>query len=156
MSAYIVAKSHIAALVASARAQRQGDPLRWYWGNPGRTNRLDHTNEDAVGQMLVDCCVASVYHRYPNCDPNVVGEDVTQAPGPNDPYYLVPYQQPSICDTRLLAGVALLKAIDGYEYQSCERDDWKESEAYAFCDALRCRTIYDLPGYDTADWEVTS
>jgi hypothetical protein len=51
--------------------------------------------------------------------------------------------------------VGLLKAINCYEYQSCEHDDWEKSQAYRFCDALRKMLIRELPGYEEAVWEVT-
>jgi len=48
--------------------------------------------------------------------------------------------------------VAILKALDGYEYQACECDDWSGSEACAIVDALRRAAISALPGYDGAEW----
>jgi hypothetical protein len=50
---------------------------------------------------------------------------------------------------------AMLKAIDCYEYQSCETPDWEDTEAARFCQALRAHLIHQLPGYDEADtWAI--
>jgi len=46
-----------------------------------------------------------------------------------------------------LTPLQVLGAIGYYEYQSCEHPDWDESEAHAFCDALRHLAIGELPGY---------
>ena len=53
----------------------------------------------------------------------------------------------------ILAGRAP-KAIDCYEYQSCEHAGWPRSEARALCAALRHRLIGELPGYDAAPWGI--
>ena len=50
--------------------------------------------------------------------------------------------------------VAVLKALDCYEYQACEDGGWEASEALAFCEALRHRAVGRLPGYEAAPWEV--
>jgi hypothetical protein len=48
--------------------------------------------------------------------------------------------------------VQVLKAINCYQYQSCEHDEWKSSEAHAFIEALRSAAISALPGYEAAAW----
>jgi hypothetical protein len=50
---------------------------------------------------------------------------------------------------------AVFKALDCYEYQSCEHAEWEDSEAKSFCDALRKRAGTKVPGYEEAPWEVT-
>lgn len=50
--------------------------------------------------------------------------------------------------------VSVLKAIACYEYQSCEHEGWRSSEARQFCDELRHRMIQFLPGYDEAEWSI--
>ena len=49
--------------------------------------------------------------------------------------------------------VEALKALDCYEYQSCEHPEWETSEAFEFCRAMRNLLIGCLPGYDAAQWE---
>jgi hypothetical protein len=50
--------------------------------------------------------------------------------------------------------VVTLKAIQCYEYQSCEHPDWEVSAARKFCDRLRSLAIASLPGYDAAPWGI--
>lgn len=112
-----------------------------------------------VGQMLWEENYRSVNYRY---DENE--RTPTYAPPEN---------------TRALHPVAVLKAIDCYEYQSCEHPDWKGSQAHALCLALReaiyrrhpalavpMPSRYGLdqtepaychhPTYETAPWGFTS
>jgi hypothetical protein len=83
--------------------------------------------------MLMQACAASVDYRYGSHE--------------QIPFYRHTFRLPR-------PAVAVLKLIDCYEYQSCERPDWHESEAYAYCDALRRRLIAQLPGYDAAPWAM--
>jgi hypothetical protein len=176
MSAYIVPRAHIAALVRAAyRGPNSGRPvnpdtvwrrptwfasdpraLEWDHATPGAyfaalseiRREVDHESIPKVAQMLLDANVASVSHRYPDDKPD-------ELPGPIDAYYVRPVGwQAAESNAPSLAPVAVLKALDGYEYQACERDDWPDSEARAFCDALRGAVIHHLPGYDDAAWEI--
>lgn len=158
MSAYIVGKTHIdAMLTAGLHSPWSGyGPLRWFdaeepdgdcfaegepWG-PGsirwtNEHRQELTRETAgrVGAMLWAENRRSVNHRY--------AEDEWEEPyefhplaGPPDP-------------------LVVLKAISCYEYQSCEHLGWLKSEARRFCEVLRGRAIGALPGYEDAPgWEV--
>lgn len=144
MSAFVVDKAHINAIVRSGLAVRY-KPLRWYHDKEWR--ELTSDNASAVGQMLLEECIKSVCHRYED-------SDITDLPGRNDAEYIIPfgfrmsYNPPTPVET--------LKIIDCYSYQSCEHPDWEESEAYQFCESLRSSTIDRLPGYDDAPWEWTS
>jgi hypothetical protein len=145
MSAFLVDRAHIAALIETGRQGPKGagqgwnvHGLRWWWGNPTQTGQLDHLTEDAVGQMLWEENRQSLAYRYPT--------------------YL-PYRQPLEYGThtggRRLTCVETLKAISCLEYQSCEHPGWEASEAHAFCEAFRHAVISRLPGYDGADgWSI--
>jgi hypothetical protein len=148
MSAFVVGAEHIDALLTGALVlSRPYGPFRWYVKkNDELKSRqlLPGNNEDAVGAMLIAENRRSVSHRYP-------GE--RELPGPIDTSeldnysfrHLVGYPDPLI----------VLKAIACFEYQACETEDWEESEAAAFCRALRHVCINRLPGYDDAPgWEV--
>lgn len=50
--------------------------------------------------------------------------------------------------------VVVLKQIACYEYQSCEHDGWKTSDAFKFCQALTSEMINALPGYEAAPWGI--
>lgn len=164
MSAFIVDKSHIDALIAVGwlgPRERTISPgngwhtLRW-WSvanvrglSPADLHlyrrELDHLTEDRTGAMLVAEVVASVRYRYPDS-----GDDL---PGPITHYWTEPYSytQPRSVPT----AVEALKLLSCYEYQACEHPEWETSEARQFCEALRHACIAVLPGYDAAPWEWT-
>jgi hypothetical protein len=157
VSAFVVSKQHIDALVTAAvSAGGSGHRLRWFSRRIDRERDTwesvreiscemtwDRVND--VGQMLVDECVKSVAYRYPNSD---------DLPGPADfEYWRFPYLYAR--PLQPLSIVAAVKAIHCYEYQSCEHPGWDTSEAHQFCRALEGALVRQLPGYDEASWEVT-
>ncbi len=137
MSAYVVSKTHIDAMVtAGIRLRRPDRPLSWWVASDGKRNTLDYLTAERVGAMLWAENVASFNHRYSEEE----WEEVYQfelLPGTPDP-------------------VAVLKAVQCYEYQSCEHGEWRDSEAKAFCEALTHAAIKALRGYDAAAWEINS
>ena len=136
MSAFIVSKGVIDAIVkAGLELGGRGGPLTWYAfdaiGNETARGRLEYTNADEVGQMLWDENHRSVDFRY-----NEVNE------------------RPVYTYSRML-GYAEVKHIPRilgllgcYEYQACEADDWRFTEAHAFCETFKAQLIGRLPGYD--------
>lgn len=164
MSAYIVSKEHIDYLIRAGldlpKRMSYNDVLRWTvpheerttdyergeaWGMTAIQTYKDHLRElsietsASVGQMLIRENHLSVCHRY---DENPKVEAV-------DPYEFERSRKP-------LDPVQVLKAINCYEYQSCEHPDWEDSEANRFCESLRNTAIHVLPGYEEADWEIGS
>ena len=87
--------------------------------------------------MLVEQNYRSVNHRYSEA-------------GKPPPYFFE--RPPGVT----LEPLTVLKALDCYEYQSCEDPGWADSEAAHFCEALRRATIRMLPGYDKAPWGIGS
>ncbi|SLC86610.1 hypothetical protein [Mycobacteroides abscessus] len=140
MSAFLVDPEHINVLIhAGLPRQYPNIGLRWYYrdaNNQEHYERLDYDTADRVGQMLLDANAASVNHRY---DENEM--------------YIYSYAQPQHTNW---SPVEVLKAIHCYQYQACEPDDWKTSEAHAFCDALTHYVINKTPGYDQAPWAITT
>lgn len=152
MSAFVVSKSHIDALILLGLRlpYPTASPLRWSrsydkWDTP-TTCQLTHETLHAVGQMLVECCVESVTARYKDSAHEGL-------PGPCDEYYKRLYQWEAVTVTP--TAVQGLKLISCYEYQSCEHEGWKASEGRSFCFSLQDKLIQELPGYDGADWEHT-
>jgi hypothetical protein len=160
MSAFMQPATHIDALLTAAlRLRKNGAPLCWYWPNlddearsltyqagepwgPGaielandRRRVLTRQSAGRVGAMLLAQNRYSVDFRYAEEEaeePYLFNE----LPGKIDP-------------------LIVLKALAGYEYQSCETPDWEESEAFTFCLALRLLCINELPGYDAAKgWSI--
>jgi hypothetical protein len=151
MSAFILPREHIHAMVAAGLKSDHGSSLRWFrkplalGGIDYREDicRLTHETAAAVGQMLVDQNVKSIEARYQDCE-DMIGDA-------RDPYT---FETAAVLWP--MTPVAMLKAISCYEYQSCEDDGWHRSEAQQFCEALRGWMISQLPGYDSAaTWEYT-
>jgi len=145
MSAYIVDRATIHALVHAATWDQEG--LYVYWGNPGRHEKYDSSNADALGEILTRANVASVSYRYPNDSP----EDL---PGRVDLEWASPYVYPLYDSMRWPKPDPgyVFAMLSCYEYQTCERPDWSESQAYAICDAIRRAWCKRVPGYDVAGW----
>ena len=133
MSAFVVRKRHIDVLITAGIVFKRDGGLYWYDAT-NQTRKLDYTTADEVGTMLLAENVKSVNHRYGE---NEESEPYafTRVSGTPDP-------------------IVVLKAIACYEYQSCEHDGWKRSDAHAFCDALQSVAIHALPGYGNAPWEI--
>lgn len=107
--------------------------LAWYDEN---RRELTTANAEEVGAMLLAENMRSVNHRYADDEIEPV------------------YQFRSTPDPRF-DPVKVLKAIDGYAYQSCEHQGWQRSEAKRFIEALQARMISRLDGYDDAStWGV--
>ena len=140
MSAFVVSKSHINAIIMAGMAVRY-KPLSWYHGD----ERFVLTDEtaDRVGQMLLDECVRSVSYRYDDTG-------IASLPGRTNAEWLMPFQCHPTCNNP--TPLQALKLIGCYEYQSCEHPEWETSEARSFCEALRTHTICRLPGYEEALW----
>jgi hypothetical protein len=123
----------------------------------GGAEFVDQRAADLLGAMLWDENYRSVNHRYSESEPT-------------------PDYRAQLVDADL-SPVAVLKAIDCYEYQSCESPDWDQTRAHAFITALRniilgrhtdlgrqvpqrhdrnrtTEAYHYLPEYDTAPWEV--
>ena len=96
--------------------------------------KIDALSADRLGQMLLDANLASVNDRY--------GEDDVRI------YSWTPAKW-------AWDEVAILKAIDGFEYQCSEAPTWQTSDVKALCGGLRKAVITHLPGYEEADWEIT-
>jgi hypothetical protein len=160
MSAFMQSTTHIDALLtAGLRLARHGSPLTWLareltddekrgthepgqpWGPSAidvhRSLRRELTTDTAgrVGAMLLAQNRYSVDFRYAEEE---IEEPYlfTELPGNPSP-------------------LLVLHAIAGYEYQACETPDWPQTEAYAFCAALRLLCINRLPGYDDLNaWSI--
>ena len=148
MSAYMVDKAHVDALVRAAAERR----MNYYW-EPAKDRtgspwvKVTHEERDRIGQLLTDQNRDSVSYRYPD-------DALTDLPGPLSAWWILPYRY----DPRgpILTPVQTLKALDGYAYQACETPDWEATEAHAICDALRDEQIRHLPGYEAAEWAITA
>jgi hypothetical protein len=146
MSAYIVSRKHIEYLVMAAMSQRITRGHLLWWFNNDQHNELrsgDYDKAVKVGQMLWDENIKSVLCRYP--------EDTKEtAPGPCGENYV--FALSDNAPWLEFDPVQVLKACDCYEYQSCEHDEWKSSEAFDFINRLRQHAWSSIKGYEDAAW----
>lgn len=178
MSAWIVHKTHIDLLTRFALRASGRESFQWWQvneqGEYAGWRRLDElaSGEDPerfspsqFGQLLVSENVESVAYRYSEPGRSYYyGQDVAQAmedlaeaelPGPCDRYYLAPYVYANPGYT--LTPGELFAAIDCLDYQSCEHDGWRRSEAFAALEALRGAACRQVDGYADAPhgWEAS-
>ncbi|GIV21881.1 MAG: hypothetical protein KatS3mg023_3632 [Armatimonadota bacterium] len=143
MSAFVVNKIHIDLIVQSVlHGTEDGEHEAWMdkllRQDIARYLQGDGVFTDELGQCLLDQNVRSVLYRY-NGDESMIPDYAKQ------PYRFEPLPfRPTI--------VELLKALDCYEYQSCESPDWEGSSAYRIVQSIRRHIIRCLPGYDEAPW----
>lgn len=149
MSAFIVSEAHIQALVTFAAYGRDA-PLAYMRGDryPEMNLRVGvkgEGREDALGRVLWRENVRSVKARYSGCaDDRLPGPQPTPDP---ESFSWRP-------TTRTISPVQALKACACLAYQSCETDDWEETEAFRALKVIEEVAIADLPGYDEAQWEI--
>lgn len=129
MSAFLVSARHIAALVDASINIR----AKYH----GLTDSAEDTKRDRMLKTLATENARSVNSRYPDAQ-----AAVSEFPA-FDLHALTRF-----------GIVALLKAIDCYEYQSNEHAGWYDSEAKRFCVELQHSLIQELPGYDDAPWGI--
>ena len=148
MSAYVVEREHIAYLIEAALSEwaaKSWGAGRFIWpGADGHEHTLTRANVDDVGQMLWDENMRSVGNRYPDCA-------LDELPGQvlGDPVYR--YTHPGRLWNRI-EPAQVVKSCDCYEYQTCEPDDWPETEAFQFIQALRTLAGRSVDGYAKGVW----
>lgn len=141
MSAFILGTDHIDYLVSAAvEAGIHQGGFGIYWDG----QRVEWHNADVVGAALLRENIASVSYRYQDFGTGNLPGPIPN-PVPKD-YVFLPFLR--------VEPAQVVKAIDCYEYQSCEHPGWNDSEARRFCDVLRRRYCATMPGYDDALWEV--
>jgi len=131
MSAWIVFPDHISYLVAGALELAPDGFL--VFGN-GRL--LTPDTKDVIGQLLMDENVRSVGYRYER-------DTFEELPGPVDKTGIRDYRHIEL--DLPFEPIVLLKQLDCYAYQSCECPDWLETDAHAFCEAVRGLAEATLP-----------
>lgn len=134
MSAYLVRDEHINVLVHALDEYSTDHYVHIQSTVSYDLPLLGKEAKDRVGQILRDENVRSVNERY-------------------DDDRMVFYQYAAPAHD--FSPVEILKAIDCYEYQSCESKTWPTSPAASIIAGLRSLAISRLPGYDDASWDIT-
>jgi len=131
MSAFIVSDKHIDAIVSFAIDRRAS----YYWKTSQSRTDINKENASEIGQKLLDENFRSVNHRYRESDKPSVYK----------------FKRPAA----RFEAVDILKAIDSLDYQSCETDDWSESEAWSILGGIKDCAIRNLPGYENSNgWSL--
>ena len=125
MSAWIVSNEHLAAMVKFLQASNN-----WHQIDDGEARRLF--------RILADENARSVNHRYSHHEPQDAPE----------------YSTSLMMRAQVLDPVVILKARSCYEYQSCETDDYYETEAAKINARVQAAAIAKLPGYEEAPWGI--
>ena len=138
MSAFVVSTAHIDTIVSAAIDLE----LFAARTDHGTLERVCPETASAFGKMLLAENVRSVVHRYhlthsaEACDYAELVET-----------YAFKYRS---C---VQAGTAA-KALDCFDYQSCETDDYEKSLAYAFTCRMAKALNKHLAGYEAAPWGI--
>ena len=145
MSAYIVDKEHIDAMLHAGLMYGKQYPVRFpIAGDWDNTLELNVETVHKIGKMLWMENARSVSSRYPNDKPGTW-------PGPAgltlDDVLSYHYQA-----TRAITPIEGLKLIHYYRYQTCEHEGFETSDAAAFCKELEALLIRKIPGYEEAPW----
>lgn len=162
VSAYMVGQEHIDALLTWALADpKDVARVRWFWpalepdddhaAYQAKVHVLDYTTADETGAKLWHENLRSVAARYPS---DADGE----RPGPiglaDADVLLYRFDRLPGNARGLEAARTILNALRCYEYQACEHDGWRGSEAHAICEAIRYRAIERLVASNDT-WEIT-
>lgn len=126
MSAFVVSKKHIDALVTAAVTRNAYIKIDGEWVEA----QPQHAN--LIGQTLWNENYRSVNARY---------NESEKAPE----YH---WTQVNV------SAVQVIKAVHCLDYQSCETDDWNTTQAYQILKAIKNVASYMLPGYEEAQWEI--
>jgi hypothetical protein len=145
MSAFFVSKKHIDTIVRAALIREVAMYLTWkgtsgYQKHGAGRSYMEHNCADSVGRMLWQANLDSVKARYP--DEDYAGEEQDVETYRHPAFFPAP--EP----------VQALKAVNCLQYQSCEVDDWEETEAYRFLQNLAACLVAILPGYKEAEWSI--
>lgn len=136
MSAFLVSETHLNVIVSYFVGLGRDDGL-WF-GLKGEYAYLTRENAPDVAQALYDENIRSVNHRY-----NEQSSD-----------YLFSFTY--IRDAKYIYKVGeIAKALDCLEYQSCETDDYHNTDAWAIVCAMRKHLLSQVATKQGVDiWEI--
>lgn len=144
MSAYLCDAQHISAIVNAARLtahMRDSRSIQNYLTQASAQTVFDglNTPQEALYSDLLQTNLDSLAARYP--DAAKIGDWTDDEGG---------YRLESA--HRFPSAIAAIKGVQCYQYQACEHDGWKTSQAKRFTDHLIGELIAALPGYSEAAW----
>ncbi|MHB8231518.1 MAG: hypothetical protein ACYDDB_01275 [bacterium] len=160
MSAYICSTEHLKAIALYAAHGReirvnpvfitqfmQDENVRENLENYGNNLRNRHEIAQYYANILYQENIKSVLSRYPN-------DTLEAAPGNIDkpPYITVTAE--AYADAKDYTPLEILSLCQGYKYQACETDGWRQSSAYELIYQIEQAAIRRLPGYDDTPWSI--
>ena len=151
MSAFVVKAAHIDALLSAAinGPSDHCEGRHRDWQPPyvhellGVLEPLGAGNANAAGRELMEECIVSVTHRYPDL--------AGQLPGPMPTPRPEQYEWTDLGTA--MTAIEACKALACFEYQSSEHPGWASSGSRAFCSVLRGALVTRIQGYVDAPWE---
>ena len=146
MSAYIVSKAHIDAIVTFAvGGQRRVGTVRRMAEDAGQAKYVSSSDytPSQIGTALWTENHASVDYRY---------TETTPVPA----YVFRPKCHGSTCSKlmRQLTPLDIIKLCQSLKYQSCEHPCWEASFANDFLNRVISAAIGALPDHDNAFWGI--
>jgi hypothetical protein len=147
MSAYLVSHDTIDLIIAALQSVSENyrDRLKVDQTLRDKVDRaaLDpFMDEDLIGTILWHENVRSVEHRYPQDRDN-----------PADPAYkftaIDAAEIGKMGDAFILTAI---KSLHCLRYQSCECEDYAQTNAAKFLDQIESILVHELPGYDALPW----
>ena len=137
MSAFVQEKEHIDLLVWAANELVEGRGVNMHLEDGTQISPAHGKGRKRIGQILWDTNRDSVAYRYSE-DFDVV--EYTYTP-----------------PAKGFSPGEVIKAVRGYEYQSCEHPEWGKSAAKRFCDALISNLLWEIPEVAEANtWSVNA
>lgn len=131
MSAWIVSKKHIDALVSAARM----DKLFSFYHKGKRIYINSVESCDWIGNELTKENRRSINFRYrEETKPSKYEFDFNLGWSP----------------------IAIIKNCHCYSYQTCEHNEWESSVSHAFIKALAECMVSEVAGYEAAPWGIDS
>lgn len=144
MSAYIPDRHEIWFLVkAAAHYARSPLGFEWWWDGKWHKEIRAPDEQIRVAQMLWDEAIHAVAVRYEDSEGPL--------PGPVDEDFIITADDLDFAWEEYNP-VQVLKSCSYYEYQAVEDPEFRQTEAYAFIEALRREAIRQLPGYEESVW----
>jgi hypothetical protein len=128
MSAFVVSREHVAALVRFERDHTRDFFREW-----------DGKTLAEVADTLLAENLWSVAYRYES------GEA-----------FETPFTDREVMSAPKIDGVQALKAVHCLAYQSCEHPEYETSTAAAYLARIKRTVEHNLPGYEQAAWSISA
>jgi len=134
MSAHMVSEEQIHVMIWAAT--RYGERQSFYFpATYGIRFITDQDSKNLMGQELLNINAQALEDLY--------GEET------NAPKYA--YQLPRF---HTWEPIELIKIVHNYEYQASDCDNWHDSDAQRFCQALVKQLLHFVPGFENAPWGI--